>query len=197
MRCWLATVALVAGCHYAVRATPSSRVYRGPAFAHTPHVVAALPVECRNCAPNQLDAIAMQTRMGLELRGYTVVDTELVNAEARMRLRTSTEQLSGTDNELRTEEVTTTPAWTQLSPRQQHELLIALGVDGVLHTSVTMTYTATSDFHQTILIALAVEQLDGTVAWRSDCGTSNTGDDTNTWMIERLGQCALDSEALW
>ena len=138
----------------------------------------------------------MQTRMGLELAGYTVVDTELVNAEVRLRLKRTREDTVGKDMERIHEELSDSRAWTQLAPGEQRELLTELGVDGVLQASIVMGYS-TGAFEERVTIRLAVEQLDGTVAWRADCGVRTEGDEPRDVMIERVGRCALDSEAMW
>jgi len=194
---WLAGLGLAVSCHWAVEATPSSHVYRGPAYAAAPRVLAALPVDCRNCTGRQLDAVAMQTRMGLELAGYNVVDTELVNAEARMRFTLTKQAAAGTDNARTHEEITDVPEWSRLPPGQQQQLLVALGVDGVLQAAITMGYSNGAQYQQTVTMRLAVARLDGTIAWTADCGMLTNGDDATAAMIERVGRCALDSEAAW
>jgi hypothetical protein len=132
--------------------------------------------------------------MGLELAGYTIVDTELVNAEARLRF--TTQQGYAEHVEIEGDG----PDWSELSPGQQHTLLVAMGVDGVFGADITMSYGSVRPFEQRVSIRIAVSKLDGTLAWSSDCGVVTSGFDFNEAtanMLERASRCALDSEASW
>jgi len=185
---WTILLLLLDGCHWAVPSTPTARVQTdGEA---PPHVLAAFPVECVACTPQQLAAIATETRMGLELVGYSVVDSELVNAEARVRFTHTTNDDSQTMTE-------GGRGWDELAPGQQADLLKAMGVDGVLRTSIAMHAVPGPDYNSTVTVSLAVARIEGEVAWRTDCSVVSDGLGSTTLTIERAGRCAIDSKELW
>jgi len=83
---WL--VVIMTGCMWA-NPTPVARVQHGPAFGNKPRIVVAMPVTCLAdptlCGPSHQRAVAEATRMALEFDGYSIVDSELVNAEMLRR----------------------------------------------------------------------------------------------------------------
>src|SRR6185503_7857591 len=141
----------------------------------------ALPVTCKSepglCTPAYADAVASGTRMALEFAGYNLLDSELINAEMRRRA-TTTEQ---TTNAQGTVESTWTEtsggmSWSQLAPPKQRDLLVALGVQGILHTILTIGLPRGMASQRTVTVAVAVTRLDNDrLAWSSQCSVE-TGD---------------------
>jgi len=180
---------LLGGCHWTVPSTPTARVQTDGEHP-PPRILAAFPVECVACTPQQLGAIATETRMGLELSGYSVVDSELVNAEARVRFTHTTNDRSEVS-------VDGTRGWDGLAPGQQADLLTAMGVDGVLRTSIAVHGVPGPDYSSTITVTLAVARIDGAVAWRTDCSVVSDGIGSTMLAIERASRCAIESKELW
>ena len=197
------------GCIWVHEPVPVARVAHGPAYASTPHVIAALPVECVACQPGELAAIMTLTRMALELDGYTIFDAELVNAEARRRNTIIHENLRegpppgpplepalGGSREDQTT-VEATPGWAEASDPQRREILDALGVDGTLRTGINRHATNQGTYGQVVTIRISVARLDGTPAWSAECAVDTDGLAVTSTLLERAARCAVASEELW
>jgi hypothetical protein len=170
---------------------PTARVQHGPAFGDKPATLVAMPVTCMASpdlcsSPHQL-AIASATRMDLEYDGYTIVDSELVNAEMLRR-----HQLTG-----QADQVIAGRSWAEASPDERRELLHGMGVDGMLTTQITIGGARGMASQRTVAVELAVLRLDGQLVWWAQC-RAETGDYNSTEeAMERATRCALASSALW
>lgn len=192
-RCWMlrvgtaaALVALATGCRY-TREAPFARVHHGPAHRHSVDPLAALPVECTGgpfLGSDYRRAIASATRMGLELAGHDVVDAELLNAETRRRSESNDSKAS-----IRFEE---------LLPDQQRALLEAIGVRGVLRTSLHLGPTKGPHLDQDVTVSVAVHRVgDDALAWRSVCTATGGPGLRLVAAIEDATRCALEAKELW
>ena len=206
---WLA-VLLVAGCRWATQATPSAHVYKPG--GEPPRVIAALPIDCQTCSPIQRGALAVQTRMGLELAGYSIVDAELLNAEVRLRSTHTNETSSDRVGPMNVqasggyyapaadaqvdERIDDGASWSELAPGQQRDLLADIGVDGVLASSVVLGHSG-PNYARRYTLRIAVLRLDGEIAWSADCTVVAEDYDSSSQALDRAGRCALASEALW
>ncbi|HVK74093.1 MAG TPA: hypothetical protein VM734_12275 [Kofleriaceae bacterium] len=211
---WVIALACLAGCPFEAP-TPLARVRKGPAGGGLVSPVAALPATCQS-PPQELSilgvttpidnpcseayelAIATATRMELEYAGYGIVDTELLNAEARTRVtRTTDWQSAYGSGESSTTEVTGL-TWAQLSPGHQRDVLMAIGVRGLLSSTLTIGAARGLSWQQTVTVALSLTRVeDGVLAWRSQC-SAETGDyRTLAVAIEVATRCALESTTLW
>lgn len=184
---------LLVGCGFHPDA-PLARVHRGPAYGARVDPLAAAPVACTAsaCNPELLTAIASATRMALEFRGHNIVDTELINAEARRRTATAE---NGT---VTGEKLTTGIPFLELPAAAQLELLASIGVQGALYTSLDVSPPHGADLAMTVRVTLEVKRLsDNDLVWRSRCSAETGNQRTLQQAIHAAAECALESEALW
>jgi hypothetical protein len=212
---WLLVLCVLAGCPWAAP-VPIARVQLGPAHREAITVLAALPVQCTAdpslFTPAHAAVVASATRMALEFSGYSVVDSELINAELRRR---STRTIpsgggfahaaparggfgppaSGTYTET---EITGGATWAEVSPARQDALLAVIGVQGLLRTIVTLGRARGLASQRTVTVSVEVSRLaDARLAWHTDCSVE-TGDYHSTEQaLDLATRCALDSRALW
>lgn len=197
--------------------TPVAYVTHGPAFGHEANPIAALPVRCGGatlgCLPGYRHAVASATRMALELGGVSLVDSELINAELRMR--TTRTHRSQSELELPSAQLgqpaettvigssqTTTEVtgatWETLPPGEQQSLLQAIGVGGLLHATISLGTPHGMAGQRTVTVQLAVTRLsDGALAWQSECGVETGDYHAEPQAVELATRCALESATLW
>lgn len=199
---------LLAACAF-TPPTPQAYVRRGPAFGQVVNPVAALPVACgaatMGCLPGYKIAVASATRIAIELGGYTVVDTELINAELQRRTtitREITRELAHeTTGAPAHEEATTTVegrTWLDLPPHAQRELLMAMGIQGVLYGTISMSTPQGLSGQRLVTVEVAVARLaDGQLAWQARCGVPSGDYHSEPQAIELATRCALESGTLW
>ena len=212
----LGLLVMLAGCPWAAP-VPRARVYHGPAYGPPLTTVVALPVECdalrEVCTPEHATAIAAATRMELEFVGYTVVDSELINAEMRRRTTETHEQLTGpsvgrvevqpqtfrppSSGTSSTTAVSGGTTWFAASPEQQQALLAALGASGVLRTTISLGEAHGMAQQRTVDVAVTLTRLDGQIAWRADCSVETGDYHSAEQAMELATHCALESVALW
>lgn len=209
-------LALLGACKF-TPPTPVAYVTHGPAFGQEANPIAALPVRCgattMGCVPGYQYAVANATRMALELGGVSLVDSELINAEMRMRTtktRSSTSeyeqsspqigqpaQTTATGTRETTTEVTGA-TWESLPPGEQQSLLTAMGVRGLLHATISMGTPHGLSGQRTVTVQLAVTRLsDGALAWQSECGVETGDYHAEPQAVELATRCALESATLW
>jgi hypothetical protein len=214
---WIPLLIVLTGCPWTAP-TPLARVYHGPAFRAPAQTLAALPVVCATepelCTPAHAAAVANATRMTLEFAGYSVVDSELLNAEMRRRTtkaavpvaaRAPDLEPAAQRNEFRPppnaipdeSEVSGGVTWTQASPAQQQDLLGAIGVDAVLQTRVGFGVAHGLSGQRTITVSMTVSRLDAAVVWASSCDVETGDYHSNEQAIELATRCALESATLW
>jgi hypothetical protein len=214
---WLASLLLLTGCPWGVP-TPVAKVQHGPAFAAPRGLLAALPVACSKitsldsddlCAPGQLAAVASATRMALEFAGESVIDSERINAELRLRTTHTEEDLArrapaGPDTfappETGVHEETTMTGgltWAELSPPAQEALLATLGADGLIGAELSFGPPRGLSWQRTVGVRVSVRRLDGALAWRAGCEVETGDYHTVAQAIDLATRCALESAALW
>jgi len=193
---------LLAACAF-TPPTPQAYVQRGPASGQIVNPLAALPVECgaatMGCLPGYKVAVASATRIAIELGGYTLVDSELINAELRRRTTITREW---TDGESARGEITATEVtgltWLDLPPHEQRELLAAMGIQGALHVTVSMTRPQGMAAQRLVTIEVTVSRLaDGQLAWQSLCNVPTGDYHSEPYAIDLATRCALESGTLW
>jgi hypothetical protein len=211
---WLPALICATGCPWGVPA-PVARVGHGPAFQNGGATLAALPVRCapelRVCARPYAAAIASATRMNLELTGYTVVDTELLNAEARRRTTTRTEPIAARvpavpqhgvrdepiDRSREEVELSGGLSWADAPPEERRRMLIAMGVDGVLATEVGMGPPRGMARQRTLTMRVTITRLDGDLIWRSECDVETGDYRSDEQAVDQAARCAVESASLW
>jgi hypothetical protein len=205
----------VAGCPWSVP-VPVARVGHGPAFRDGSATLAALPLRCATpdlavCARPYAAAIASATRMNLELAGYTVVDTELLNAEAWRRTTTTTERTSARVptvpqhdgrgvpvNPVRERiERTGGASWAEAPPDERRRMLVSMGVGGILATEVAMGRARGMARQRTLTMRVTVTRLDGELVWRSECDVETGDYRSDEEAVDLATRCAVESAALW
>jgi hypothetical protein len=210
----LSLVLVLSGCPWTAP-VPIAHVLHGPTYRDPAITLAALPVVCSAeedlCLPAHSAAVANATRMTLELAGYSIVDSELINAE--MQRRSTHSQTTETpppaatvprnefhppDDPTHVEaEVSGGTWWSETSPAAQQAMLAALGVDAVLQTRITVGNASGMAMQRTITVDVTVSRLDARLVWHADCGVE-TGDYHSTEQaIDLATRCALESQALW
>jgi hypothetical protein len=200
---------LLAACAF-TPPTPQAFVQRGPAFGQPVTPLAALPVECGattlGCLPGYKLAVASATRIAIEFGGYTLVDSELINAE--MQRRTSRRQETVREEPttpgpgVTAEETTTTEVtgrtWFDLPPHAQRDLLAAMGVRGVLRATIAMSIPQGMAGLRMVSVGISVSRLsDGQLVWQSRCGVMTGDFHSEPQAIELATRCALESGTLW
>ena len=85
---WSLLALVLGGCHF-TPPVPVAYVSLGPAHGQPLNPIAAMPVMCGEtslgCQIGYQVMVANTTRMALELGGGSLVDSELINAELRLR----------------------------------------------------------------------------------------------------------------
>jgi hypothetical protein len=211
---WLATLICAAGCPWTAP-TPVARVGHGPAYRRGSATLAALPVSCAPdlpvCGRPYLAAIASATRMNLELGGYTVVDTELLNAEAWLRTTTTTESSSApvprvpqhgprgapVDTARERIDVFGGASWADAPPDERRRMLVSMGVDGLLATEVAMGRPRGMARQRTVTMRFAVARLDGELVWRSECDVETGDYRSDEQALDEAARCEVESASLW
>ncbi len=185
----LLSAALLTGCRYSFE-RPFARVHHGPAHRHGIDPVAALPPQCSDaashrCTPQFERALASLTRMGLELAGHNVVDTELLNAETLRRA----ENVEGAAK----------VKFTELPLHEQQALLGALGIQGVVRTTLSIgALKSAAHRDRDITVSIAVHRVeDDALAWRASCTTVGGEGDRFGAAIDEATRCALEAKELW
>lgn len=152
--------------------------------------IAALPVVCEgfslHCQPAQQLAVAATARLGMEYLGYSLIDSDLLNAELRVRRTTdngagdSQEQVSG-------------KTWFDLGTEERRAFLAHLGTHGVLHTAIDA-----SGRGRAVTVRLAVTKLeDDALVWQSQCQVPAGDYHDELRALDLATQCALESVTLW
>lgn len=205
----------LAGCHF-TPPTPTAYVSLGPAHGQPLNPIAALPVRCgsftEGCFPGYEAAVASATRMAIELGGGTLVDSELLNAEMRLRVTRTVTSKGGSpppptqpnpyapppsDPSTTTTEVTGA-TWTSLPPNEQRTFLEQIGVRSVLSTTLLLSSPQGLSGQRTVTVRLALMRLaDDAISWQSECGVETGDYNSEPQAIELATQCALEGATLW
>jgi hypothetical protein len=149
--------------------------------------------------------------MSLEFAGYTVVDTELLNAEAWRRTTTSTESTSA--------RVPTVPqhgsqglpvnsaqertvlaggaSWADAPADERQRMLSSIGVDGLLATEVALGPPRGMARQRTLTMRVKVTRLDGELVWRSECDVETGDYHSDEQALDLATRCAVESASLW
>ncbi len=156
---------------------PSTHVREtyGPAFPQQLGLLAAKPIACvaqtpGGCTAGREQALATATRIALESAGWSVIDTELVNAERRVhRIEGSSDTIiAGT-------------TWRETSLDEQLALVTTLGARGWLDVAAKVGRAA-------VTVTVQVSRLDGVLAWARTC-TVEYWDDARA--LEIAAGCAV------
>ncbi len=180
---------LDAGCRYTAP-TPVSYVTHGVALRAPITTVAALPVVCEgfslHCQPSQQAAVAASARLGMEYLGYSLIDSDLLNAELRLRRTTETD-VTGPQEEV------SGKTWFDLSTEERRAFLAHIGATGVLHTAIDA-----SGLGRAVTVRLAVTKLeDDALVWQSQCQVQAGDYHDELRALDLAAQCALESVTLW
>lgn len=190
-------IAALVGCSFTPPA-PVAYVRLGPARDALVTPLAALPVACARgtmgCREGYKRAIANTTRMAIELDGWSVVDGERINAELGRR-ETRTEATAFGE---RTIEDVTQQSWLDLPEQQQRDLLTAMGIRGVLHTTLALGIPHGLAGQRTVTVAVGITRLsDEAIVWQSQCSVETGDYHSEPQAIELATRCALEAGALW
>lgn len=198
---YVATLLALAGCGLS-STTPTARVFKGLASAEPMSPIAALPLTCdpiceerpgapRTCqteCPERLTAaIASRTRMDLELAGYDVIDTELLDADVRTHaIEDSAERrVDGR-------------RWAELDAGDKREVLEAMGARGVLVTHIGITEPRGVAGRQVVTVTLEAHRVtDDELAWRASCAVDTGFHRRLDEAVAEGTRCAMESAALW
>lgn len=177
------------GCIWS-QPTPVARVQHGPAFGSKPRIVVAMPVACLAeedlCGIHHQQAIGEATRMALEFDGYSIVDSELVNAEMVRRRHTGRE-----------EQIVDGKLFGESSPAEQRQLLHDIGADGIVTTTVTISRYHDPNYSRTVAVEMAMLRLDGALVWWSQCRAESGNNASNDEAMDAATRCAIKSSTLW
>jgi len=193
---------LLAGCAFTAP-TPRAFVRRGPAYGQIVTPLAALPVNCgaatMGCLPGYKVAVASATRMAIEFGGFSLVDSELINAEMQRRFTLTRETTSrGAPANDQTDTELTGRTWSDLEPQQQRDLLTAMGVKGLFHATVTMGIPHGMAGQRTVTVAVAISRLsDAQLVWQAECGVETGDYHSEVQAVDLATRCALESGTVW
>lgn len=180
---------LATGCRYTAP-TPQAYVTHGIALRAPITTLVALPVVCEGfsvrCEPAQQVAVAAAARLGVEYLGYSVVDSDLLNAELRVR-RTTEAGGSGPHEEV------SGKTWFDLDTEARRAFVAEIGAHGVLHTAIN-----SGGYSQPVTVRLAVTKLeDDALVWQSQCQVATGDYNDELRAMDLATQCALESMTLW
>lgn len=196
---------------------PIAYVNHGPAYGQPINPIAALPVSCgfstMGCHLGYQVMVANATRMALELGGGSLVDSELINAELRLRTTHTRSTVSVVQthpsqvgvmpstttqgSSASTTEVTGT-TWLDLPPIEQRALLQDLGIRSVLRANIALGVPHGLSGQRTVTVQLALIRLaDEAIAWESECGVETGDYHSEPQAVELAARCALESATLW
>lgn len=207
---------MLGGCHF-TPPVPVAYVSLGPAHGQPLNPIAAMPVMCGEtslgCQIGYQVMVANTTRMALELGGGSLVDSELINAELRLRTTRTRSTLEQTrtspENVLEAAKATTVESsstetelegrtWSQLPGDEQRALLAAMGIRSTLRALIALGPPHGLSGQRTITVHLALVRLsDEAVAWESQCGVETGDFHSEPQAVELATRCALESATLW
>lgn len=182
-------LALTTGCHYTAP-TPQAYVTHGVALRAPITTLVALPVVCEGfsirCEPSHQVAVAAAARLGVEYLGYSLIDSDLLNAELRVRRTTQSDENAP-------QEEVSGKTWFDLDTAERRGFLAQIGTHGVLHTSI-----GTGGPDRSVTVRLAVTKLeDDALVWQSQCRVQTGDYHDELRALELATQCALESMTLW
>jgi hypothetical protein len=151
------------------------------------------------------------TRTNLEFAGYTVVDTELLNAEAWRRTTTTTAITPARVPRVPQHDVKGAPiapareeierfggaSWADAPADERHRMLMAMGVDGMLATEVRTGRARGMARQRTLTMRVVVTRLDGALVWRSECDVETGDYRSDEQALDQAARCAVESASLW
>lgn len=180
---------LAIGCRY-TPPTPQAYVTHGVALRAPITTLVALPVVCEGfsirCEPAEQVAVAAAARLGVEYLGYSLVDSDLLNAELRVR-RTTEVGGSGPVEEV------SGKTWFDLDTEARRAFVAQIGAHGVLHTAIN-----SSGYRDPVTVRLAVTRLeDDALVWQSQCTVATSDYHDKLRAMDLATQCALESMTLW
>lgn len=200
MRFWVACV-LSAGCSLSA-STPQARVRRGPAFAQPPSLLLALPAECISaegeaCTAAHRGAVDSAARMALELVGYSLVDSELVNVRLGERRELTRESSSSGVSTEEHEVAVTRVSWVDATLEERRAVIDELEVDGLLSSAITMS-RADLVGDRSVEVRVTLSRVgDDEIVWASRCRVeTGDGDLSTAQAVEHATRCALESATL-
>jgi hypothetical protein len=206
--------ALVCGCSF-TPPTPVAYVAHGPAFGQPVTPLAAMPVNCDamtlGCLPGYQLAVANATRMAIEFGGYSLVDSELINAEMRVRFTRTRQDLgtastatltngtiTGTTGTTETTTEVTGRTWIDLGAAERRDLLKDIGIRGLLYSTIGLGVPHGMAGQRTVTVRIALARLaDDAVVWQSECGVETGDFHSEAQALELATKCALESGTLW
>lgn len=146
------------------------------------------------CLPGYLFGVSSATRIALEFAGYTIVDSELINAELRRRSTVTTDTASSTE----TKTDVTGRLWSDLPLLEQRELLTAMGVRGVLRAQVALGTPHGMAAQRTVTVGLSLARLDDDLlVWQTQCDVETGDYHSEAQAVDIATRCALESATLW
>jgi len=138
--------------------------------------------------------------MYLEYQGHSVIDSEFLNAETRLRY-SKTQQTSEEAEPQVLEENRTGRDFKDLDPDEQHVVLDSIGALAVFRASVDMGIQGPNVLRPLlgpITVELTLSRLaDNAVVWRSRCTVHTGNSNTRETALEKATRCALEAEALF
>jgi len=206
-------LALAAGCGASSElAQPLLRTRTGPAAAHPPHRVVALPASCgalstiripnaadpdhptfqvrELCPASAMQAIDIMLRGKLEFAGFQIIDSEKVNA------------VTGTRHEIeqRTAYMTTRTIeqhgarFEDATPFEQAAILHELGADGLLTTRIWIGAGIGFGERRTVAAQVRLVSIsDGALVWARRCEIEVGGLlTTDEVAMENAARCAIE-----
>lgn len=186
---------------------PLARVRKGPAFARPPGRILALPARCAPetdevCRHAYARAVEGAARMSLELDGYTLVDSELINLHMRRRRERLRENLAGLAALSPVVELSGGLTWADATEEERRALVRDLRVDGFLAADIAIGPMHGMNGQQTIQVRLSVTRVGGLErVWTSRCaidtGTHVTLYHSVDQAVDRATRCALESVELF
>lgn len=190
-------VLVLAGCAF-TPPTPVAYVRRGPAYGELLTPLVALPVACTRttmgCTPGYLLGVASATRIAMEFGGYTIVESELINAELLRRSTRTTETTGGETTEVDR----TGRTWADLPPQAQRDLLAAMGVKGVFRAEIGMDTPRGMANQRTVTVGISISRvIDDQLVLQSECGVPTGDYHSEAQAVDLATRCALESGTLW
>ncbi len=206
----VAIAVLTASCTSVELAPPQLRAKSGPAVRRVIRRVVALPATCGGvitpelaskntnfdpqyipgkCPEQALKGAEQAIRASLDFQGYSVIDSEKVNAVTATRHEV---EVRSAYNASKTIEQYGS-LFEDATPNEQNEILKELQADALLNTRVFVGSSMGLGARRTVIVQVRLRAVeDGALVWARRCELEVGGIITDALAIEEGAKCAIE-----
>lgn len=199
-----------ASCTSVELAPPRLTARNGAASRRTIRRVVALPTTCGGlinpalpsnqpnvdpayipgrCPEQALKGADQAIRSSLDFQGYSVIDSEKVNAVTASRHEIEVRSSFSTSKTIEQHGA----LFEDATPNEQNDILRELGADGILNTRVFVGSSMGLGMRRTVVVQIRLRAVeDGALAWARRCELEVGGLITDAVAIEQGAKCAIE-----